>query len=122
MGRPYDIEVVGGPWDGEKLPSWNETPGDMEPPERILIGQCSGRDPWGCTGSRQQCWTLGGGREHSCWWAPDEMGIPFDAVAYRRAGVEEPEGPQGRGRVSYVYGRIKTPESITTSEELVAHV
>lgn len=114
-GRSYKVELVGGPWDGEAGLIWWAERVSEEPPERLLIGMCSGKAPWPCTGQREMCWTVGRGAPHSAWWAPDEDGIPFDAVAYARREVEW-DAIEERGRVRYVYGRIKARPRAVSEE------
>lgn len=113
VGLPYEVRLIGGPYDGAPDVWWVTIEGEDDGlPSTLLIMRCPGR---GECGARNCPW------EHVVAWDADEADCPsLPSVPYARAEVREDEQV-----AVYVYALIDAralPAWTSERQQLVAHV
>jgi hypothetical protein len=109
----YQMEVVGGPFDGCGGMRWHDD-GEHPVPELILMGVCPGN---GSCGSREEDRCARLHKKHPYYWLPQEDAQPTRTCEYELSeSFIEPEAPIQRrpskvyaARAIYVIGGLQLP-------------
>lgn len=108
MDIRYEIQIVGGPFDGEGNLFWDDD-GDHEAPELIRVAVCPGARVCGMARCR---------KGHTAYWTPDED-APVRAVDYERQQLHvkrDEETGELTGAAIYAIGGLLDPQSFSTRE------